>query len=110
MKRADAKTSWLATGYRVIKSADSSTPPGKYMMMIASIDRTDHQRTEVYAYQGDIYAVKGEGGWPTSYFLGNNELHPAGTGTWISPLYGNMVIGCPLEEDGDPNEWGFSTA
>jgi len=63
----------------------------------------------VYRYQGDVYAVKGEGEWPTSYFLGSIELHRAGTGTWMSPLDGNMVIGCPLVEAGDPDEWEFST-
>ncbi|MGV0603944.1 hypothetical protein [Mycolicibacterium sp. XJ1904] len=110
MKRANADSivagDWL---YRIIKSADSSAPPGEYMMIVASVDTVDHAGSEVYRYSGDVYAVKGEGAWPQSAFLGAIELHQMGTGTWMSPLDGNMVVGCPLDEGGDPAEWGFDT-
>ena len=86
MKRANADSvvvgDWL---YRTIKSADSSAPPGDYMMIVASIDRGTHAEVEVYRYRGDVYAVRGKGAWPRSAFLGDIELHRAGTGEWMSP-------------------------
>jgi hypothetical protein len=108
MKRAKAEAvvvgDWI---YRVIKTADSSAPPGEYVMIVDFLDRASHQGTDVYQYRGDVYALRGAGAWPNSAFLGDVELHRGGTGTWMSPLDGDLVIGCPLEEAGDPAEWEF---
>lgn len=79
------------------------------MMIVGSVDTADYAGAEVYRYSGDVYAVKGEGAWPQSAFLGAIELHQVGAGTWMSPLDGDMVVGCPLDEGGDPAEWGFNT-
>jgi hypothetical protein len=110
MKRASADSvdvgDWI---YRIINSTDSSAPPGEYMMIVESIGRGTHEGTDIHRFRGDVYAVRGEGAWPQSAFLGDIELHRAGTGEWMSPLDGNFVIGCPREEAGDPAEWGFDT-
>jgi hypothetical protein len=110
MKRVNADDivvgDWV---YRIIKSADSTASPAEYMMMIATIDRGTHQGTKIYLLSGDVYTLRGEGAWPNSAFLGDVQLHRAGTGTWKLPLDGNLVKGCPLEEGGDPAEWGFDT-
>ncbi|BDN85421.1 hypothetical protein NJB1907Z4_P0730 (plasmid) [Mycobacterium pseudoshottsii] len=95
--------------YRIIGSADPSAPAGEYMMVIAAIDKDTYEGTTIYRVSGDVYALRGEGAWPNSAFLGEVQLRRVGTGTWMLPLDGNLVKGCPLEEGGDPAEWGFDT-
>lgn len=108
MKRAKADDVVVGDwAYRINKTAGNGAPPGEYMMIVESLDRATHQGNDVYQYRGDVYALRGAGAWPNSAILGDIELHRVGTGMWMSPLDGDFIIGCPLEEAGDPAEWGF---